>query len=94
MKFGNFSPREANFLLVLNQFSKAEICDFDGNFYWTHIFCSVSLKMPKKNMSSKSQDPDLYDYEKVMFIHTVIDAQLHAGWTTFVDRSCMYSNLL
>ncbi len=50
--------------------------------------------MPKKNMSSKSQDPDLYDYEKVMFIHTVIDAQLHAGWTTFVDRSCMYSNLL
>ena len=31
-----------------------------------------------KNMSFNSQMPDLYDYEKITFIHRVINAQWHA----------------
>jgi hypothetical protein len=48
-----------------------------------------------KNMSFNSQKPDLYDYEKITFIHRVINAQWHAKfgfrflWDTMYMRQCM-----
>ncbi len=44
------------------------------NFDRSHI-CSVLLKMTPKNISIKSQDPDLDDYAKITFIHPVINVQ-------------------
>ena len=41
------------------------------HFYRSYI-CSVLLRMTQKNMSFNSREPDLYDYAKITFIHSVI----------------------
>ena len=50
-----------------------KICDFDRQFLSSYHICSALLKMTKESMSFNSLDPDLYDYAKITFIHSVIN---------------------
>ena len=46
------------------------------------------------NVVSQQLDPDLYDYEKVAFIHTVINAQWQAKvGLPFFDTTCISKGL-
>jgi hypothetical protein len=54
-----------------------EICDFDTQFLLDSYLLIFSPYW-MKNMSINSQKPDLCDYEKITFIHRVINAQWHA----------------
>ena len=49
------------------------------------VFARFGSKLQKKT-SFDSQDPDLNNHEKVMFIHPVINAQLHAKVVPFLYK--------
>ncbi len=55
-------------------------------FYRTHIGFAVP-NIWHKNMLFNSQDPDIYDHERVTFIHSAINVRWHAKLHTLYSLS-------